>query len=251
MMKESLAVKKENFEFSKANGQKIRGLICRPDDDNKKYPCVIFSHGFGGCYAELKHHGDGYAENGIVCVFFDFCGGGLKSTSDGNMSEMTILTEAEDLDTVMSGVIALPYVDKDLLYIQGESQGGMVSTMVAAKRQDEIKAMILWYPAFVIPDDAAERLRSGKSEIFGQTVSEEYNKAAVSVNPAELESAFKKPVLLIHGDKDPVVPITYSEEALKRFTDARLEVIKNAGHGFDGADSIHARELSIAFIKEN
>ena len=62
--------------------------------------------------------------------------------------------------------------------------------------------------------------------------------------------AYSGPVLMIHGDSDPVVPLSYSRRALSVYGDARLIVIPGAGHGFDGGDSHAAREHSIAFIRE-
>ena len=86
----------ERLAFQKKNGQKIAGKAYFAGVD-KKYPTVIFAHGFGSNYRDLEHHGAGFAESGINCIFFDFCGGGLKSLSDGKMTQMTVLTEAEDL----------------------------------------------------------------------------------------------------------------------------------------------------------
>ena len=60
---------------------------------------------------------------------------------------------------------------------------------------------------------------------------------------------FGKPVLLIHGDRDPVVPIEYSREAAANYGYATLKEIRGAGHGFEGQDSDHAREMSISFVK--
>ena len=69
---------------------------------------------------------------------------------------MTVLTEAEDLTEVISQVQQMKNVDSDQLFIQGESQGGFVSAYVAAQIPEKIKGLILWYPAFVIPDDAKQ-----------------------------------------------------------------------------------------------
>ena len=239
----------ETLEVVKDNGRMIRGIVVRPEDENGKYPTVIFSHGFGSNYSQLKHHGAGYAESGIVCVFFDFCGGGEESTSDGTMLEMTVLTEADDLEAVMETVLDLPYVDKNALYLQGESQGGFVSAIVGNRRKEDIKGLILWYPAFVIPDDAREREKAGITNVFGHELSEAYDKAAKGIDVNILQRNFGKPVLLIHGDRDDIVPIEYSRTAAANYGYATLKEIKGAGHGFDGKDSDDARDMSIAFIK--
>ena len=117
-------------------GRVIRGQIYRPDEKGK-YPAVIFSHGFGSNYRELIHHGNGYAKNGIVCVFFDFCGGGMESTSDGTIQEMTVMTEADDLISVIKYIKDLDYVESESLYLQGESQGGFVSAIVGRRYQKD------------------------------------------------------------------------------------------------------------------
>ena len=47
-------------------------------------------------------------------------------------------------------------------------------------------------------------------------------------------SGFAKPVLLIHGDRDPLVDLRWSVRATQSFPDARLEVMYGSGHGFLG-----------------
>ena len=240
-MEKTYGVIQEPLAIVKDNGKMIRGLIFRPDEPDEKFPTVIFSHGFGSNYRELMHHGSGYAENGIVCVFFDFCGGGEETTSDG--------TEAEDLEAVMDAVLDSPFVNNDALYLQGESQGGFISAIVGNRRKEDTKGLILWYPAFVIPDDSRERAKSGITNVFGHELSAEYDRVAKDIDVNKLQHDFGKPVLLIHGDKDPVVPIEYSRTAAANYGYATLREVKGAGHGFDGKDSDDAREMSIAFVK--
>ena len=248
MEKKTYKVIKDELEVKKENGQVIRGLIYRPDAEGS-FPTVIFSHGFGSNYRELMHHGNGYAENGIVCVFFDFCGGGMESTSDGTMQMMTVMTEAADLVAVMESVKCLPYVNKDSLYLHGESQGGFVSAIVGRAYTEDVKGLILWYPAFVIPDDARKRIEKGETEVMGLRLSPDYDKVAVEIDVKDLQSSFGKPVLLIHGNKDEVVPIEYSRTAAANYGYATLKEVKGAGHGFNGKDSDMAREASIDFIR--
>ena len=239
---------KETFEVIKPDGKVIRGIIFRPDFEGGIFPAVIFSHGFGGNYRELQHHGPGYAEAGIVCVLFDFCGGGMGSVSDGYMQDMTVLTEAEDLENVLKTVRKFSYVDETAVYLQGESQGGLVSAIVGSRREADTKGLILWYPAFVIPDDAKKRNENGETAVFGVELSPDYDKAAMTIDIEEIQRSYNKPVLLIHGDKDDLVPISYSRNALSTYRHARLEEIKGAGHGFDGDDSKRAGRLSVEFM---
>lgn len=223
----------KELSFIKMNGMKIKGRMYLPENGERKLPLVIFSHGFGSNYRELMHHGDGFAQAGICCLFFDFCGGGMESLSDGRMRDMTIGSECEDLETVLACVKELDYVDRERIFLQGESMGGLVSALVAAQCPDEIRGMVLWYPAFVIPEDVGKRQENGRIDVY------------------KIISRYHRPVLLIHGDKDSIVPLSFSERAVSVYEDARLIVVPGAGHGYDGADSAAAREHSIAFIREH
>ncbi|MCR4793515.1 MAG: lysophospholipase [Lachnospiraceae bacterium] len=250
-METEYPVKKEYFETVNGRGQTIRGVLFRPDEEGGKYPTVIFSHGFGACYEMFLHHAQWFPESGIAIVFFDFCGGGVNSASDGTMQEMTVLTEADDLDAVIDKVKTMPFVDTDNLFLQGESQGGFVSTIIGVRRRNEIKGLALWYPAYVIPDDSRKRLEEGIKDVFGMELSPQYDTDAISIDVEKLQKNYTGPVIIIHGDADPVVPIDYSRRAVKNFPDAELIEIKDAQHGFNETDGMNARNSSIEFILRN
>lgn len=55
------------------------------------------------------------------------------------------------------------------------------------------------------------------------------------------------PVLILHGDRDEIVPMSYSERAAATYKNARLRVIDGGGYGFQGATFAQA----IGFINEH
>lgn len=240
----------EEMIFDRQDGKKIRGRMYLPKRREQKLPLVIFCHGFGSNFRELMHHGKGFAEAGIGCLFFDFCGGGTESSSDGSMAEMTVDSECLDLKTVLARVKELDYVDSRRIFLHGESMGGLVTALVAAQCPEDIRGQVLWYPAFVIPDGARKRHAAGEREVFGIRLGEDFDREAMDIDVYARIPAYSGPVLMIHGDSDPVVPLSYSRRALSVYGDARLIVIPGAGHGFDGGNSHAAREHSIAFIRE-
>lgn len=61
-------------------------------------------------------------------------------------------------------------------------------------------------------------------------------------------SAYKKDVLLIHGDADGIVPLSYSEKAAWVYGSARLEVLPGAGHGFSGGDARKAIDWILEYL---
>ena len=238
----------KNLVFLKENGKKIAAKAYLPGDGRDKYKTAIFSHGFGGCYKDLEHHGEAFAQRGIACVFIDFCGGGMRSESDGNMLEMTVLTEMEDLREAIAHVEKLEFVLPNELSLIGESQGGFVSAMVAAQLPEKINKLVLWYPALVIPDDSRRRFAEGDNTCFGTPLSPDYNAASKDIDVFAEIPKYRGPVKIIHGDKDTVVPISYSNRAVEVYENAELLVIEGAGHGFDGEDSKLAGKVSAEFL---
>ncbi len=236
------------------DGLKIDGQLYLPDQD--KSPLLVICHGFGGNRGRGVSYAELFAENGIAVYLFDFIGGGPDILSDGDMMHMSVLTEAKDLDVVLDGMMELDFIDKENIFLSGRSQGGYVCTLVGSDRREEIKAMVLLYPAYVIQDDALEISENGTKfedeyEFLNNRVSDLYGRDAVSVDIYEKMRRYDNDVLILHGDADEIVPIYYSYEALETFPHARLEVIEGAGHGFEGEDEIRARKMALDFIKEH
>ncbi|MCR5356601.1 MAG: alpha/beta hydrolase [Lachnospiraceae bacterium] len=239
---------KKEFAVKKKDNKNISGIIYRPEGDGV-FPAVIFSHGFGATYRDIEHYGDDFIQAGIVCVFFDFCGGSPDSKSDGTMLEMTLDTEVDDLRCVMDAVKDLPYVDNGSLYLMGESMGGTVSAIAGCRFYDEVKGLILWYPAFNIPDDAERRMKKGIRDIMGMRISGDFDSSAAGLDVVSIQEGFDKPVLIIHGDADDIVPIEYSKQAVDAYEYALMHDIPGAGHGFKGDERIIAKTASISFVK--
>jgi len=57
---------------------------------------------------------------------------------------------------------------------------------------------------------------------------------------------YKGPVQIVHGSKDAVVPLSYSEKAMKLYLMAHLGVIPGAGHRFKPEE----RKVSNQIVKE-
>ena len=62
---------------------------------------------------------------------------------------------------------------------------------------------------------------------------------------------YDKDVLIVHGEDDPVVPLSYSERAIKTYRSAELKTIPKAEHGFRGADIDTAADYALEFVKKH
>lgn len=238
------------------DGLKIAGVLYLPMTD-KPVPAIILSHGFGGNYAVYEW---GYcpvmAQNGIAACAFDFCGGGRESKSDGKSTEMSVLTEAKDLSAVLDAIRKTPEIDPDNVFLLGESQGGFVSSYVAASRPDDVRGLVAVFPAYVIQDDAKKRAPNldkapDTMDVMGMKLGKIYNADAQSFDIYEMLPNFKRNVLIMHGTVDTLVPISYSERAVKAFPHAELVKFEGSGHGFFGDAGKRAIDLAIDFVKKN
>ena len=156
---------------------------------------------------------------------------------------MSIMTEKSDLNAVMDFVEEQSFVDTDKLFLFGQSQGGMVSALTAAGRADEVKAMLLVYPAFCIVHDLHEFIPD-ISEVTGDVVDTAmgqlgtiYATDAYDLDVMSEISKYDGDVMIIHGLADKTVPYEFSIEAMNTaYAEADSELLLLTGksvHGFE------------------
>ncbi len=231
----------------------LYGELTMPESETP-VPLIILSHGFGGNHAGNQDYSDFFVSQGFATFNFDFCGGGWGSKSAGTMLDMTVLTEAEDLNAIIDHFRGDERFSSIMLW--GASQGGFVSAYVSAQRPEDVKAVVLEFPAIVLQDDAKARANPDgtfpeTSNVMGITISHKYNEAAVSFDLYEHIRTYTGPVLILHGDKDPIVPLSYSERARDVYENAELIVYPGQGHGFMGSYRDQGKETEAEFFRKN
>lgn len=239
-----------------ANGRTIFGEVLLPEGKQGPLPTVICSHGYGSSYSLCETMaGKPFAAQGYAAVCCDFCGGSKKTKSDLTMMEMSIDTEKEDLLAIIDYVKRQDFVDPENLFLLGESQGGMVSAITAVDRIPDIKAVVLYYPAFCIPDMAHEQF-SSKDEIpevceaFKLPISRKYYADVWDLDVYAEIAKFDRPVLVMHGDKDATVPHDYGKKGAAAYPDARFLTFPGEVHGWTGKGKVRAFRESLAFFEE-
>ncbi len=235
---------KEKFNCERG-GLRISGVVYR--GKGEKLPIGIICHGFLANQNMCSKYAKVFAEMGYAAFTFDFIGGSIKGKSEGKLSDMSVLTEAEDLEAVIEYAKGLGYTDGGRVTLMGCSQGGFVSALEAVKLRPD--KLILFYPALCIPDDA----RKGKMMMFEfkpHDIPEEipakvpflklgaiYPKAVIEMDPYKEISGYNGKVLIIHGNADGIVNISYSKKAEEAYRESgaecRLIEIEGGGHGFD------------------
>lgn len=223
------------------DGRTIRGIEYRPPGDN--LPIAIVSHGFLANLRTTKHYALQLAQWGFCAYCFDFIGGGVFCRSDGKMKDMSVMTEKADLQAVMAYAASRDYTKADGITLMGCSQGGFVSALVAAEEPSRIARLILLYPALCIPDDA----RKGKMMMFEFDpenipdslswgpikLSGRYVRDVINIDPYQAIAPYTGPVLILHGEKDAIVDVSYAHRAGECYgSSCTVTILPDAAHGF-------------------
>lgn len=210
-----------------SKGQNLFGVTVLPNDYEGKLPTIILCHGYGSDYGATIDKAIYFASMGYASYCFDFCGGSTLSKSDGDfLSTMTIDTEVSDLEDVIAYLCEQPFVDTGKLFLYGESQGGFIAAIVASKNPENYAGLIMMYPALNIPEHCHDGNALTSRENYVNSAVKYYGKVD------DMLAACTMPVLLFHGDADPLVDISNSEHAKDIIPNCRYEVVKKAGHGF-------------------
>ena len=205
-------------------------------------PMVILMHGIFSSkdYNPMPALAKGLAKEGIASVRFDFDGHGK---SQGRIRDMTIEKEIADAIAIYEYVKGLPYVTQ--IGFLGHSQGGVVASMTAGRLASEgegPKSMVLIAPGAVIkeacqggkffnarfdPEDPPEFIRCWGIMKLGR----EYLLTTQQLDIYGTASAFDGDVLILHGNKDRIVPMWCSERYKDTYgDDASLTVVDGENH---------------------
>jgi len=252
----------------KREGLTIRGTEYRPEGDH--LPIAIVCHGFMAWQDTVRHYAILLAEMGYASYCFDFNGGSaMKSKSDGQTTDMSVLTEVKDLEAVIEHLRTLPYVNANEIFLMGCSQGGFVSALVAAKNKYPIQKLCLFYPALCIPDDARagkmmaakfdpanvpEKLNCGPMKLGKCYVTDVLN-----MDPFQEIKSYNGQVCIVHGTADKIVNIDYAKRAEEAYKSTkpedmeeekrvRLHIIEGGGHSFSKKHDVIAMEKIREFI---
>ena len=212
------------------------------DPTTDQCPMVILMHGIFSSkdFIAMPQLAKGLAKAGIASIRFDFDGHGK---SDGRKQDMTIEKELADARAVWDYVQGLSYVNG--VGLLGHSQGGVVASMAAGRLASEStvpSGVVLIAPGSVIkeacqggkffnarfdPKDPPEYIRCWGLYKLGR----EYLVTTQQLDIYGTAAAYQGPVLLLHGDRDDIVPMWCSERYLEAYgPHATLKVVEGENH---------------------
>lgn len=235
-MQQNYTVSEKRITLS--NKQSIYGKLYQPKHAHSQVPLVIFAHELGGTHKNMEGYAEALAKKGIAGYVFDFRGGSVKSQSSGKTTEMSLMTEVADMEAILAETKNWDFVNPNKIVIIGGSQGGVVSAFTAARNADKIAGLVLFYPAFVIEDDI-HNFAPNKADIPDELnyrgwikVSSRYFSDVYDIDFMKQIKTYQKPVLILHGNLDPHVPVKKSQLAQSTYRHAQLAIISGAEHSF-------------------
>ena len=265
MKLKSKGTERRNFSCYR-DGLKINGTLFLPKTrKNEKLPIAIVCHEFMTNQLFSFPYAKALAGIGFAAFCFDFCGGGLVSTSRGSRRAMSVLTEISDLKAVIRFAQSLSNTDEGELLLVGCSQGGLVAALTAAQMPETVNGLVLLYPALCIPDAARggemlwlkfdpshipEKMHAGPMPLGRR-----YSADVMNMDAFRQIAGYSGKVLLLHGDRDTIVDISYAEKAESVYraagADVRFVVIPGGKHIFRKPSQIRQATQEItAFVRK-
>lgn len=231
----------------------LRGFFHKPNQD--KHPVCLIFHGFTGqktgtkfCYVQLARM---LEARGIATFRFDFLGSG---ESDGNFVNMTFQDELSCARVILEETLKMENCTE--IYVLGHSMGGAVASELAKLYPNEIKKMVLWSPAFNLPDAllylTGQIERAKTYDHNGYEISDVFVEDILNRDFYKDLNIYKNKLLIIHGTNDTTVPYAISKKYLAGFhKNLEFVAIKDANHNFDKLGDIkRVLKLSLEFLSE-
>src|SRR3989344_2886337 len=188
------------------------------EGENRDAPVVVMCHGFHSSKDNpitSRTLAQKLVENGLSVLRFDFTGHGQ---SEGDIDEVTPLIGLDDVKC------AIKTLNNQNFALYGSSFGGYISLLYAS--QNPVLTLALKAP---VSDWCQVQISKERGKRFCQETK--------NINIYQKAKNIKAPTLIIHGDKDDVVPLSQSKELFRALKgDKRLEIIRGTDHDIRGED---------------
>lgn len=235
------------------HGRTVHAVYYRPDSDAPT-PAVLMSHGYNGCKTDFDDGARLLAENGVAALCYTFCGGSTRDESGFPTTDMTLFTEREDALALLDFLRCDKKNNQEKVFLFGGSMGGLVSVLASQERPADVAGLALLFPALCVPDNWNKRFPNVADipetfDFWGMLLGREFFTSMRELDVFARMPEFGKPVLIMQGDKDPVVSMADSERAVRLYPDAELRVYPGEGHGFSPEANADMFRQLLAFVQ--
>lgn len=141
------------------------------------------------------------------------------------------------------------------IYVLGHSMGGAIASELAKLYPDVIKKMVLWAPAFNLPDAlhylTGQVERAKTYDHGGYEISDDFVEDILKRDFYQELDTYQNDLLVIHGTKDTTVPYEISNKYMKLFhKGTKFVSIEDGNHNFDKLSDIkQVLKLTLEFFE--
>ena len=221
---------------------------------------IVLLHGLGGSSDWWRYNIDILAESHLVSAV-DLVGFGRNRLF---MRQSKLPLRFDDIAALLARWIESSFAEP--VHLVGNSMGGHIAIHLAASRPDLVCSLVLvdatGIPFEVAPGAHIESLAMPRGwRTFLLILARDLFRAgptAIALSFARLLrddarpllKTLTLPVLLVWGETDPLVPLTYARQILEILPNARLRVISRAGHVPMWENPREFNEALLSFLDE-
>ena len=236
-----MLVEQQQVQFKNLSGETLAGTLHLPQNGTTRG--VVLGHCFTCTRhtAVLRRLAEDLAAAGFMALRFDFSGNGQ---SEGDFAQSTYSKHIGEMQTAADLLVSK---GAGWVGAAGHSMGGLLCFLSAA--QSSVIRAVCAIGSRISSMKASHFLSSAQREILERTgevnftsrgrfltITEAFFADADGFDLPVLLTSFDKPLLLIHGDQDEIIPVAEAYRA-RKISDERigLEVISGADHMFSTA----------------
>jgi acetyl esterase/lipase len=253
-----------DIEFAEPDGHSLKLDLYLPEDRSKPVPIVIFIHG-GGWKNGSRRSGEKTAawltDHGFAVASIDY-----RLTDVAQWPAQ--IDDCYDAVQWLRDNSEEYQMDGFNIGAWGTSAGGHLAALLGTRFPEEreaffdIQAVCDWFgPSDLLtmpPNNigngrsAEDVANSNGAKLLGATV-REVPELARDASGIDHVTSDDPPFLIMHGDKDPGVPLEQSQKLHAKLINAgvssRLHIVKGAGHGGKQFATVESRTLVADFFK--
>ena len=238
----------QQVRFDNRLGETLAGTLNRPGGDS------AFGVVLGHCFtcsrhtAVLRQIARDLETSGNMALRFDFSGNGQ---SEGRFSDSTYSKQISEMQVAVEFLRA---EGVGRIGLAGHSLGAVVA-LLSAPRVPSVFAVCtlagrlvgLTPSHFLNAEQKSQVLETGRVTFTSRgrslALTQDFFSDAEQYRPAELVADLAHPLLIVHGDRDDIVPVSEAQGAVAINPEGiELAVIENADHMFSGEE--HRLEVS-------
>jgi len=252
------AVRTTDLTYKGGNGATVPADLQVPAKPLGRKPAVILLHGLGGNRKQLGLLATMLNGKGYVTLAIDAAGHGERPKFGANGPDSMSLEDMRtlgaqtvvDLRRAVDLLAGHPDVDPARIGYLGASMGGILGARFYSD-DPRVKAGVFLFAG----GDWGKLLTTsqiGLAKSFrerGATDAATVGKALADIDPLySIARAAGRPILLIHGDKDDIVPVECNELLFKAAKEPKERVLLPGGHV---PDVLRWSSLSMAFLDKH